>query len=229
MVVQYFEMCAKVKFEKLQNDPNLVGHSIFVVLMSEFTNDHFSLLSVIIDARYFLSEDYLILLNMIPYLSWWCLTWKCCALKCGVRSNLKSCKVTEVWWVAQFLSSWWVSFQWLFLPSLSDNRCMRGTIVRLFNSLLNDTITVMIMSYMEVQCFEMWGDVKFEKLLSDPSLVGHSIFVVRVDEWVSRCLHGFHAFYCEHEHGFKQTCAQTMKRQTNKQTWPVCKNRTQSI
>ena len=59
---------------------------------------------------------------------------------------------------------------------------MRGTIVRLFNSLLNDTITVMIMSYMEVQCFEMWGDVKFEKLLSDPSLVGHSIFVVRVDE-----------------------------------------------
>ena len=33
----------------------------------------------------------------------------------------------------------------------------------------------MIMAYMEVQCFEMWGKVKLEKLQNDPSLVSHSI------------------------------------------------------
>ena len=31
----------------------------------------------------------------------------------------------------------------------------------------------MIMAYMEVQCFEMWGNVKIEKLQNDPSLVSH--------------------------------------------------------
>ena len=29
---------------------------------------------------------------------------------------------------------------------------------------------------MEVQCFEMWGKVKLEKLQNDPSLVSHSNF-----------------------------------------------------
>ena len=29
---------------------------------------------------------------------------------------------------------------------------------------------------MEVQCFEMWGKVKIEKLQNDPSLASHSIF-----------------------------------------------------
>ena len=33
MVVQSFEMRGKVKIEKLQNDPSLVSHSIFAVLM----------------------------------------------------------------------------------------------------------------------------------------------------------------------------------------------------
>ena len=33
----------------------------------------------------------------------------------------------------------------------------------------------MIMAYMEVQCFEMWGKVKLEKLQNDPSLASHSI------------------------------------------------------
>ena len=32
----------------------------------------------------------------------------------------------------------------------------------------------MIMAYMEVQCFEMWGKVKLEKLQNYPSLVSHS-------------------------------------------------------
>ena len=41
----------------------------------------------------------------------------------------------------------------------------------------------MIMAYMEVQCFEMWGKVKIEKLQNDPSLVSHSIFF-RVNERV---------------------------------------------
>ena len=38
---------------------------------------------------------------MIPYLLWLWLTWRCSALKCGVRSKLKSCKMTQVW---QFFS-----------------------------------------------------------------------------------------------------------------------------
>ena len=41
----------------------------------------------------------------------------------------------------------------------------------------------MMMSYMEVLCFEMWGKVKFEKLQSDPSLVGRSIFVELMSEF----------------------------------------------
>ena len=45
----------------------------------------------------------------------------------------------------------------------------------------------MIMAYMEMQCFEMWGKVKLEKLQNDPSLVSHWIFF-RVDERVSQCL-----------------------------------------
>ena len=34
---------------------------------------------------------------------------------------------------------------------------------------------------MEVQCFEMWGKVKLEKLQNYPSLVSHSIAVA--DLW----------------------------------------------
>ena len=36
----------------------------------------------------------------------------------------------------------------------------------------------MIMAYMEMQCFGMWGKVKIDKLQNDPSLVSHSIFSV---------------------------------------------------
>ena len=35
----------------------------------------------------------------------------------------------------------------------------------------------MVMAYMEVQCFEMWGKVTLEKLQNDASLVSHSNFV----------------------------------------------------
>ena len=41
----------------------------------------------------------------------------------------------------------------------------------------------MIMAYTEVQCFEMWGTVKIEKLQNDPSLVSHSIFSVLMKEF----------------------------------------------
>ena len=42
MEVQCFEMWGKVKLEKLQNDPNLVSHSIlFLVLIKEFPNVSF--------------------------------------------------------------------------------------------------------------------------------------------------------------------------------------------
>ena len=51
----------------------------------------------------------------------------------------------------------------------------------------------MIMAYMEVQCLEMWGKVKIEKLQNDPSLVSHSIFLC-ADESVFQCLFGCCAF-----------------------------------
>ena len=41
MEVQCFEMWCKVKLEKLQNDPSLVSHSIFSVLMKEFPSVSF--------------------------------------------------------------------------------------------------------------------------------------------------------------------------------------------
>ena len=40
----------------------------------------------------------------------------------------------------------------------------------------------MIMAYMEVQCFEMWGKVKIEKLQNGPIKFGKSLNFVRVDE-----------------------------------------------
>ena len=41
----------------------------------------------------------------------------------------------------------------------------------------------MIMAYMEVQCFEMWGKVNIEKLQNDPSMVlSNSIFSVLMKE-----------------------------------------------
>ena len=38
---------------------------------------------------------------------------------------------------------------------------------------------------MEVQCFEMWGKVKIEKLQNDPSMVSHSFFYVLMKEFSS--------------------------------------------
>ena len=38
MEVQCYEMWDKVSIEKLQNDPSLVNHSFFSVLLSEFPN-----------------------------------------------------------------------------------------------------------------------------------------------------------------------------------------------
>ena len=48
---------------------------------------------------------------MIPYLLWLWLIWRCSALKCGVRSKLKSCKMTEGWYKSlHFFPCWWKSF-----------------------------------------------------------------------------------------------------------------------
>ena len=47
---------------------------------------------------------------------------------------------------------------------------------------------------MEVQCFEMWSNVKIEKLQNDPSLAGHYKKKICVDKRVSQCLFGCYAF-----------------------------------
>ena len=88
----------------------------------------------------------------------------------------------------------------------------------------------MIMAYMEVQCFEMWGKVKIEKLQNDPSLVSHSIFFC-VDERVFQCLlivvhSNLNINMDSNKRVHKQT--NNNNNQTNKHVW-VFKKRTQPI
>ena len=76
---------------------------------------------------------------------------------------------------------------------------------------------------MEVQCLEMWSKVKIEKLQNDPSLVRHKKMSVLMKEFPNVSLVVMHS-----NMGFKQTCAQANKEQTNKHVWAF-KNRTQTI
>ena len=58
---------------------------------------------------------------MIPYLLWLWLTWRCGALKCRVKSKLKSSKVTQVWQVTQFFLCWWSEFPNVSLVVMHSN------------------------------------------------------------------------------------------------------------
>ena len=85
---------------------------------------------------------------------------------------------------------------------------------------------------MEVQCFEMWSKVKIEKLQNDPSLVSqYKKKSVLMKEFPNVSLVVMHS-NMKINIGFKQTCAQANKQQTNKQTnkhvWAF-KKRTQTI
>ena len=80
----------------------------------------------------------------------------------------------------------------------------------------------MIMAYVEVQCFEMWGKVKIEKLQNDLSLISHSIFV-HVDERVFQCLlvvvhSNVNINMDSNKREHKQTNSKQTNKQTNKQT-----------
>ena len=70
---------------------------------------------------------------------------------------------------------WKSEFDQELLSYLNNNRRMFGIIRKIVKFSVNDTLLFMIMSYMEVQCFEMWGKVKLEKLQNDPSWVSHPI------------------------------------------------------
>ena len=53
----------------------------------------------------------LIIFSMIPYMIWLWFKWGYSALKCGARSNFKSCKMTQYWKsLFFFFPWWWVSF-----------------------------------------------------------------------------------------------------------------------
>ena len=71
----------------------------------------------------------------------------------------------------------------------------------------------MIMAYMEVQCFEMWGKVKFEKLQNDPSLVSHSILSVLMKKFSNVSLVVVHSNVNINIDSNKP-CAQANKQQT---------------
>ena len=70
---------------------------------------------------------------------------------------------------------WKSEFDQELLSYLNNNRRMFGIIRKIVKFSVNDTLLFMIMAYMEVQCFEMWGKVKLEKQQNDPSWVSHSI------------------------------------------------------
>ena len=72
---------------------------------------------------------------------------------------------------------------------------------------------------MEVQCFEMWGKVKIEKLQNDPSLVSHSIFSVLMSEFPNVSLVVMHSNMNINMDSYKRMRSkQTINKQTNKQT-----------
>ena len=77
---------------------------------------------------------------------------------------------------------------------------------------------------MEVQCFEMWGKVKIEKLQNDPSLVSHSIFSV----FPNVSLVVMHSNMNINMDSNKRVHKQTNNKQTSMYAWAF-KNRTQTI
>ena len=83
---------------------------------------------------------------------------------------------------------------------------------------------------MEVQCFEMWGKVKLEKLQNDPSLVSHSIFFsVLMKEFPNVSFVVMHSNMNINMDSNKRVhCKQTNNKQTNKDVWAF-KKRTQTI
>ena len=66
---------------------------------------------------------------------------------------------------------------------------------------------------MEVQCFEMWGKVKLEKLQNDPSLVSHSILFRTV------LMKEFPNFSFVVQVNVCTVSKQTTNKQTNKDVW----------
>ena len=82
---------------------------------------------------------------------------------------------------------------------------------------------------MEVQCFDMWGKVKIEKLQNDPSMLSPSIFSVLMKEFsnvylvvviLTWTMTWIQTNAC--------TSKQTTNKQTNKHVWAF-KKRTQTI
>ena len=74
----------------------------------------------------------------------------------------------------------------------------------------------MIIAYMEVQCFEMWGKVKIEKLQNDLSLVSHSIFSVSMSEFPNVSVVVMHSNMNINMDSNKLVHKQTNNKQTNK-------------
>ena len=74
----------------------------------------------------------------------------------------------------------------------------------------------MIMAYMEVQYFEMWGKVRIEKLQNDPSLASHSILSVLMSEFPNVSLVVMHSNMNINMDSNKLVHKQTNKQQTNK-------------
>ena len=73
----------------------------------------------------------------------------------------------------------------------------------------------MIIAYMEVQYFEMWGKVKIEKLQYDPSLVSHSIFSKLMSEFPNISLVVMHSNMNINMDSNKRVHKQTTNKQTN--------------
>ena len=78
----------------------------------------------------------------------------------------------------------------------------------------------MVMAYMEVQCFEMWGKVTLEKLQNDASLVSHLIFFsVLMKEFPNVSFVVMHSNMNINMDSNKHVhCKQTKNKQTYKQT-----------
>ena len=85
----------------------------------------------------------------------------------------------------------------------------------------------MIMAYMEVQCFEMWGKVKIEKLQNYPSMVTQ-LFSVLMKELSDVSLVVVHSNMNINMDSNKRVHKQTNNKQTNKHVWAF-KKRTQTI
>ena len=81
---------------------------------------------------------------------------------------------------------------------------------------------------MAVQCFEMWGKVKIEKLQNYLSLISHSIFSVSMSEFPNVSLVVMHSNMNINMDSNKRVHKQTNKQACMLYAW-VFKNRTQTI